>query len=62
MIPDLVIASWVAFLVSVAVISIGGVEELINHGDRGVLIVFAGFIGLALSRLMITIAYGVPGQ
>ncbi len=62
MIPDLVIASWVAFLVSGAVIIIGGVEELRNHEDKGVLIVYAGFIGLALSGLMMTIAYGVLGQ
>jgi len=62
MIPDLVIASWFAFLVSGAVIIIGGVEELRNHEDKGIFIVYAGFIGLALSGLMMTIAYGVPGQ
>ncbi|KKK64999.1 hypothetical protein LCGC14_2978590, partial [marine sediment metagenome] len=52
MIPDLVIASWFAFLVSGAVIIIGGVEELRNHEDKGIFIVYAGFIGLALSGLM----------
>ncbi len=62
MIPDLVIASWFAFLVSGAVIIIGGVEELRNHEDKGIFIVYAGFIGLALSGLMMTIAYGVLGQ
>ena len=62
MIPELVIASWVAFLVSGAVIIIGGVEELRNHEDKGIFIVYAGFIGLALSGLMMTIAYGVLGQ
>lgn len=62
MIPDLVIASWFAFLVSGAVIIIGGVEELRNHEDKGIFIVYAGFIGLALSGLMMTIAYGAPGQ
>ena len=60
MIQGLITASWVAFLISSAAIILGGVDEIINKQDRGVLIVYAGFIGLALSGLLMTIAYGVP--
>ncbi len=52
------LASWIAFLTSSAVILIGGIEEILHHTDKGVFIVYAGFIGLALSGLFMTIAYG----
>ncbi len=52
------LASWIAFLISTAAIAMGGIEEILYHTDKGVLIVYAGFIGLALSGLFMTIAYG----
>jgi len=57
MIEGLVLASWIAFLVSSAAIILGGLTELKHGKERGVLIVYAGFIGLALSGLLMTIAY-----
>ncbi len=56
-ISSLRLASWIAFLVSSAVIILGGIEEIRNHQDKGLYIVYAGFIGLALSGLLMTIAY-----
>jgi len=52
------LASWIAFLVSSSVILLGGIEEIMYHSDKGIFIVYAGFIGLALSGLFMTIAYG----
>lgn len=51
-------ASWVAFLISSAIILIGGIEEVMYHTDKGIFIIYFGFIGLALSGLFMTIAYG----
>ena len=54
--------SWIAFLISGFTVILGGLIELQTGGNKGILITFAGFIGLALSGLLMTIAYGVPGQ
>ncbi len=62
MIQGLVTASWVAFLASSAAIIIGGLIEFFTLEPVGLLIVYAGFIGLAVSGLIMTIAYGDPKQ
>ena len=54
--------SWLAFFLSAFVIVLGGLIELRHGEDLGLLCTFAGFIGLALSGLIMTIAYGVPEQ
>ena len=50
-------ASWIAFLASAAAIVIGGLIEFFTLEPVGLLIVYAGFIGLSLSGLVMTIAY-----
>ncbi len=54
--------SWLVFFISAFAIVLGGFIELRHGEDLGLLYTFAGFIGLALSGLMMTIAYGVPEQ
>ena len=52
--------SWLVFFISAFAIALGGFIELRHGEDLGLLYTFVGFIGLALSGLMMTIAYGVP--
>ena len=59
MIEGLVWASWIAFLASTYAIIQGGRTELKYGKVEGLLTVYAGFIGFALSGLLMTIAYGV---
>ena len=54
--------SWLAFFVSSFAIVLGGFIELRHGEDLGFLYISVGFIGIALSGLMMTIAYGVPEQ
>ena len=54
--------SWLAFFLSAFVIVLGGLIELRHGEDLGFLLISAGFIGLGLSGLMMTIAYGIPEQ
>ena len=51
--------SWIIFLLSASVIIAGGLITLKTGQSHGVLIAFAGFMGLALSGFLMTIAYGV---
>ncbi len=62
MIKGLYWFSWLAFFISAFAIVLGGFIEVRQGDDLGLLYTFAGFIGLALSGLMMTIAYGVPEQ
>ena len=51
--------SWLGFLISAFIITLGGFILLKTGNDRAILYAFAGFIGLSLSGLLMTIAYGV---
>ena len=53
--------SWLIYLISAGVILLGAIIALKFDIPRGLLYIFAGFIGLALSGLLMTIAYEVPG-
>lgn len=70
MIQPLYRISWVMFLLSVFVIILGGIYALVSHAHTdkrlgvldkrlGVLIVYIGFMGLALSGFLMTIAYDI---
>jgi len=54
--------SWIILFLSAFAIILGGYIELKWGQDRGFLYMSAGFIGLAVSGLIMKIAYGVPGQ
>jgi len=49
--------SWLAFLVSAGIIIAGGLILLKTHQKIGVYITYIGFIGLALSGFLLTMAY-----
>ncbi len=52
--------SFLVFFISAFAIVLGGFIKLSQGDDLGFLYMCVGFIGLALSGLMMTIAYGVP--
>jgi len=54
--------SWIILFVSSTSILQGGRVELKHGKSKGIMMTFYGFIGLAVSGLLMTIAYGVPGQ
>jgi len=58
----LILASWIAFLASAATTILGGLAELRYGKVEGLLIAYAGFIGLALSGLLMTIAYALASD
>lgn len=60
MIRNLYWFSWLAFLLSAFVIILGGIYTILNHTNEGVLIVYAGFLGLASSGFLMDITYGIP--
>ncbi|MHC3130131.1 MAG: hypothetical protein IBV52_08675 [Candidatus Bathyarchaeota archaeon] len=60
MIEPLYWLSWAIFFVAALAILSGGVIEFKQGKNKGFYITFSGFIGLALSGLMMTIACGIP--
>ena len=54
--------SWIILFISSIAIGIGGYVEIKWGEDTGLLYTFIGFIGLAVSGLLMTIAYGDPEQ
>ncbi len=54
--------SWIILFLSAFAIILGAYIEVYKELDIGLFWTFAGFIGLALSGLIMKIAYGVPGQ
>jgi len=61
MIKNLYWLSWLLFLISVCTIGLG-LHLTIKHGVdlRNYSLVGGGFMGLAISGFLMTIAYGVP--
>jgi len=60
MIKNLFWFSWVVLLLSAGAV-IGGPLILLKTGkNRGIYITYAGFMGLSVSGLLLTIACGVP--
>ncbi len=62
MIKGLYWFSWIILFISAFAIFLGAYIEITRGQDLGLYYTFAGFIGLAVSGLIMTIAYGVPGQ
>ena len=54
--------SWIILFISAFAIGLGAYIEVFKGLDIGLFWTFAGFIGLAVSGLLMTIAYGVPEQ
>ncbi len=60
MIKNLFWFSWLVFLLSAVAITAGGLILLKTGKNRGIYITYAGFMGLSVSGLLLTIACGVP--
>ena len=60
LIQGLYVFSWIVFFISSCAIALGGYIEVKHGEDKGLYYAFAGFIGLALSGLIMTIACGIP--
>jgi len=52
--------SWLIFFIASGVVALGGYIEVKHGENKGLYYTFAGFIGLAVSGLLMTIAYGIP--
>ena len=50
--------SWFMFLLSVSAVLCGGITLLMTHHVRSLYYAYAGFIGMGISGLLMTIAYG----
>jgi hypothetical protein len=52
--------SWIVFFIGAFAVILGGFLELRYGKHVGLYYTFSGFIGLALSGLLMTIAFGIP--
>jgi len=60
MIEPLYWFAWAVFFIASFVVIFGGFIELKHGKNKGLYYTFCGFIGLALSGLMMTLACGIP--
>jgi len=54
--------AWLVFFIAAFTVFRGGYLEVTYGSHLGLYFAFAGFIGLSLSGLMMTIAFGVPSS
>lgn len=60
MIESLFWLAWAIFFIAASAIVFGGSIVYTRGTTKGLYITFSGIIGLAISGLMMTLAYGIP--